>query len=140
MKDNVFLVAALGIFVAAGEVSSCAWALECMGSVVVAWGLSCPAACGILAPQPGIKPTSPALQRGFLTTGHQGSPPPNPPPNPPTPTARPFYCPPDLLLSLKNFSILSLPGRACPPPKASVCLVIEPGKWTLGRSLSLQVS
>ena len=70
VKDNIFLVAALGIFIAADEVSSCAWALECMGSVVVARGLSCPAACGILAPQPGIKPTSPALQGGFLTTGH----------------------------------------------------------------------
>ena len=30
------------------------------------------AACGILIPQPGIKPTSPALQGGFLTTGPLG--------------------------------------------------------------------
>ena len=29
---------------------------------------SCPAACGILAPWPGIEPTSPALEGGFLTT------------------------------------------------------------------------
>ena len=28
-----------------------------------------PMACGILVPQPGIKPTSPALECGFLTTG-----------------------------------------------------------------------
>ena len=38
-------------------------------SVVVARGLSCAAACGILVPQPGIKPTSPALEGGFFTTG-----------------------------------------------------------------------
>ena len=37
-----------------------------MGSVVTA--LSCSAACGILVPQPSIKPMSPALQGGFLTT------------------------------------------------------------------------
>ena len=40
-------------------------------SVVVAHGLSCPAACGILVPPPGIKPTSPALE-GFFTTGPLG--------------------------------------------------------------------
>ena len=28
-----------------------------------------PIACGILVPQPGIEPTSPALEGGFLTTG-----------------------------------------------------------------------
>ena len=39
------------------------------GSVVRAHGLSCSAACGILVPRPGIKPTSPALQGRFLTTG-----------------------------------------------------------------------
>ena len=26
-------------------------------------------ACGILVPQPGIEPVTPALQGGFLTTG-----------------------------------------------------------------------
>ena len=35
-------------------------------------GLSCPAACGILAPQPGIQSASPALEDGFLTTGPPG--------------------------------------------------------------------
>ena len=35
-------------------------------------GLSCPVACGILVPQPGIKPVSPALEGGFLTTGPPG--------------------------------------------------------------------
>ena len=50
--------------------SSCdTWALECVGSVVVAHWLSCPAACGILVPCPGIEPTSPVLEGGFLTTG-----------------------------------------------------------------------
>ena len=40
--------------------------------LVVARGLSWSAACGILAPLPGFKPTSPALQGGFLTTGPPG--------------------------------------------------------------------
>ena len=35
-------------------------------------GLSCPAACGILVPRPGIKPESPALEGGFFTTGPPG--------------------------------------------------------------------
>ena len=38
------------------------------GSVAVAQGLSCSAACGILVPGPEIEPASPALQGGFLTT------------------------------------------------------------------------
>ena len=42
------------------------------GSVAVAHGLSCSAACGILAPLPGIKPLYPALQGGLLTTGPPG--------------------------------------------------------------------
>ena len=45
-----------------------------MGSVVAVRGLSCPVACGIFVPQPGVEPTSPALQRGFLTTEPPGSP------------------------------------------------------------------
>ena len=56
--------------------SSCgARTLECglsSCSVVVAHGLSSPAACGILVPRPGIKPASPALEAGFLTTGPAG--------------------------------------------------------------------
>ena len=32
-------------------------------------GLSCPAACGILVPGPGIKLTSPTLESRFLITG-----------------------------------------------------------------------
>ena len=41
-------------------------------SVVVAHGLSCPAACGILFPRPGTEPTSPALYSRFFTTGPPG--------------------------------------------------------------------
>ena len=42
------------------------------GSVDVARGLSCSMVCGILVPQPGIEPKSPALQGGFLTTEPPG--------------------------------------------------------------------
>ena len=38
----------------------------------MARGLSWSAACGILVPLPGFKPTYPALQGGFLTTGPPG--------------------------------------------------------------------
>ena len=64
------LVAAHGIFVAACRLlASCGTqAPERTGSVVVVCGLSCPTACGILVPQPGIEPASPALEDGFLTT------------------------------------------------------------------------
>ena len=41
-------------------------------SLVVAYGLSRPAACGILVPPLGIKPVSPALEGGLLTTGPPG--------------------------------------------------------------------
>ena len=43
-------------------------------SLVVVHGLSCSTACGILVPQPGIEPVSPALQGRFLPLDHQGSP------------------------------------------------------------------
>ena len=53
--------------------SSCSLlALECIDSLVVALHLSCPVACGILAPQLGIEPMSFALEEGFLTTGPHG--------------------------------------------------------------------
>ena len=43
-------------------------------SLVVAHGLSCPTACGILVPWPGITPVSmcPVLEGRFLTTGPPG--------------------------------------------------------------------
>ena len=46
--------------------------LWCVGSVVVACGLSCSAACGILVPLPGIKPMSLALKGGLLNTRPPG--------------------------------------------------------------------
>ena len=60
--------------------SSCgAQALECKASVVamhglrfVILGLSCPAACEILVPGPGIEPVSPALEGRLQTTGPSG--------------------------------------------------------------------
>ena len=42
------------------------------GSVAVVPTISCPAACGIPVSQSGIKPPSPALQGGFLTTRPPG--------------------------------------------------------------------
>ena len=61
-------VAACRIFTAAPELSS----LWYVGSVVAVYELSCPAACGILVPQPGIEPVSSALPVGFLTLGPPG--------------------------------------------------------------------
>ena len=45
---------------------------QLVASLVAALGLSCPAACGILVPQSGIEPTSPALEGRFFTTGPPG--------------------------------------------------------------------
>ena len=42
------------------------------GTLVVACGLSCPTACGISVPHPGIEPASPALLGRLLTTGPPG--------------------------------------------------------------------
>ena len=42
--------------------------LRRIGSVLAAHRLSCSAACRILVPSQGIKPTSPAWKGGFLTT------------------------------------------------------------------------
>ena len=67
-----------GSFVAArGLLSSCGmWVflsvVEAPGSVVAARGISCPLACGILVPRPGIKPVSPSLEGRFFTTGPPG--------------------------------------------------------------------
>ena len=59
------------LFVAAHRLlSSCGTrAPERAVSVVAARGLSCPAACGILVPWPGIEPVSPVMEGRFLTTG-----------------------------------------------------------------------
>ena len=50
------------------------WDLSCNTQTFQLWlagfrsGCSCSAACEILVPRPGIEPTSPAMQGGFLTT------------------------------------------------------------------------
>ena len=50
-----------------------ALSLQCVSfSLVKAHRFGCPAARGILVPQPGIKPMSPELESGFLTTGPPG--------------------------------------------------------------------
>jgi len=46
--------------------------LQYPGSLTAIHGLSGPIACGILVPQPGIKPAFPALEGRFLTTGPLG--------------------------------------------------------------------
>ena len=46
--------------------------LRCASLVVVAHGLSCPVACGILVSQPGFKSVSPTLEGRFFTTGPSG--------------------------------------------------------------------
>ena len=45
---------------------------ERVGLVAVVCRLGCSVACGVLVPRPGIKPTSLALEGGFLTTGPPG--------------------------------------------------------------------
>ena len=47
-----------------------------MSSLDVACRFICPVACGILVPQTGIEPVSPALEGRFLTTGPPGTSPP----------------------------------------------------------------
>ena len=58
------------VYVVSRRIFCCGpWAPECGGSVVAVGRLRCSAARGVFVSQPGIKPTSPALQGGFLTTG-----------------------------------------------------------------------
>ena len=47
--------------------------VECVCSVVAVCALHCPTACGILVPQSGIKPISPALEGRFLIIGPPGT-------------------------------------------------------------------
>ena len=63
----------VGSFTAVHRLSSCrAQAPEHRGFIVVACGLSCSKACGILVSRLGIEPVSPALRGGFLITGPPG--------------------------------------------------------------------
>ena len=66
---NIFWGAALGLFCSArvSLVVEHGFQSE-LASLALAYGFSCPVACGIFVPGPGIKPTSPALEGGFLTT------------------------------------------------------------------------
>ena len=61
-------------FLAASGLSCCMQApgLQHMGSEVAVHGLSHPPAFGVLVPQPGIEPVSPALEVKFLTTRPPG--------------------------------------------------------------------
>ena len=64
---HLFSLAVLGL-------SYGSWDLPCIivDLFCVACRLSCPVACGILVPWPGIEPESPALQVTFLTAGPRG--------------------------------------------------------------------
>ena len=48
--------------------------LWCTCSVIAVLRFTCFAECGILVPQPGVKPASLVLQSRILTTNRQGSP------------------------------------------------------------------
>ena len=48
------------------------WFLVVARMIFMAHRLSCPAECGILVPQPGIEPMSPAVQGTYLTAGPPG--------------------------------------------------------------------
>ena len=68
-------LAALGLSCSMGDLRCGMWGLSLWYagfSLVAAHRLSCPVACGILVPWPGIEPMSPALEGGFLTTGPPG--------------------------------------------------------------------
>ena len=60
--------AACRVFIRSCRVFGCG-----VSSATVVHRLSCPAACRVWVPQPGIEPVSPALQGRFLTTGLPGN-------------------------------------------------------------------
>ena len=62
-------VSAHRIFVGSCRIFCCGIGIH---SLVVAHGLSCSVACGILDPQPEVEPVSSVLQGGFLTSGPSG--------------------------------------------------------------------
>ena len=69
------LVAVCGPLVAVASLAAEHRFYGTQASVVAANRLSCmwDVACGILVPRPGIKPVSPALAGGFLTTRQPGT-------------------------------------------------------------------
>ena len=69
-KEIIYLFISFGCFGPYLQHSGSSLWPACSG--VVAWGVSCPVARGILVPLPGIKPVSPALEGRYLTTGLSG--------------------------------------------------------------------
>ena len=108
-----FYVAALGLYchTQALWLRSCrALAPQCMGSGVVAHGPSCPAACGILVPGPGIEHVSPALAGKFLTNG--------PPGKSPVLVFKLHIC-----VTLKNYNEKNTPPQKNPSPTKTLQLI-----------------
>ena len=72
-KENPFLFL-IFIYLTVCGLSCGMWdlLLQRTNSLVVKCGLTCSVACGTLLPQPGIEPTSPALQGRFLISGPLG--------------------------------------------------------------------
>ena len=60
----------VGSVVAAHRLSSCG-----VGSIAAAHGLSCPTACGIPVPRPGLNPRPPHWKADSQPLEHRGSPP-----------------------------------------------------------------
>ena len=122
-----FYLAALGLYCSAQALSGCgewgllsscsvwayrcrALALQCTGSVVLVHGLSCPAACMILLPRPGIEHVSPALAGRFLTSG--------PPGKSPVLVFKPHIC-----VTLKNYNEKNTPPQKSPSPTKTLQLI-----------------
>ena len=73
MKVHGLFVAMCGLSLVAASGAVASLATEhrlksAQASVVVVHGLSCPAACGIFVPRPGIQPVFSELADGFLST------------------------------------------------------------------------
>ena len=103
-------------------------------SLFVAHGLSCSSACGILLPQPGIEPVSPALQGRFLTTG--------PPGKSPDPHTSPLQAPSWLWFKYSRASVAHIVSPCCPNAfhVFSASLHGQSGPCSPLVSLSLQTS
>ena len=97
-----------------GSLVCSTWALllRSTSSVVVAHGLSCPVACGILVPRPGIEHMSPALEGRFFTTGPPGK-------------SQLFYFFAFLFSFWETFSLLSFNSLICFPAVSILLLFIS---------------
>ena len=69
----LFLFSLFFLSVSGLSCSTRALLLRGASSVVVVHRHSCPLACGILVPRPGIEPVSPALEGRYFTTGPPGN-------------------------------------------------------------------